>query len=157
MPHPNILATRPSNVKANYFWRTRLRYINSNVILNLALYSAQATGRCNDILCHSPSPSQESNHLSRWHHQLEKISALLAFVRGIHRSPVNFPHKGQWRRALMFSLICANKGLGKHSRRRWFETPSRSLWRYCNDFVSFCAAIWRSAEDICVKITITCE
>ena len=29
------------------------------------------------------------------------------FVRGIHRSPVDSPHKGQWRRALMFSLICA--------------------------------------------------
>ena len=28
------------------------------------------------------------------------------FVRGIYRSPVNSPHKGQWRRALMFSLIC---------------------------------------------------
>ena len=28
------------------------------------------------------------------------------FVRGIHRSPVNSPHKGQWRGALMFSLIC---------------------------------------------------
>ena len=29
------------------------------------------------------------------------------FVRGIHRSPVNSPHEGQWRGALMFSLICA--------------------------------------------------
>ena len=28
------------------------------------------------------------------------------FARGIHRSPVNSPHKGQWRGALMFSLIC---------------------------------------------------
>ena len=28
------------------------------------------------------------------------------FVRGIHWSPVNSPHKGQWRRALMLSLIC---------------------------------------------------
>ena len=28
------------------------------------------------------------------------------FVRRIHRSPVNSPHKGQWRGALMFSLIC---------------------------------------------------
>ena len=28
------------------------------------------------------------------------------FVRGIHRSPVNSPHKGQWRVALVFSLIC---------------------------------------------------
>ena len=29
------------------------------------------------------------------------------FVRGIQRSPVNSPHKGQWRGVLMFSLICA--------------------------------------------------
>ena len=29
------------------------------------------------------------------------------FGLGIHRSPVNSPHKGQWRGALMFSLICA--------------------------------------------------
>ena len=29
------------------------------------------------------------------------------FVRGIHQSPVDSTHKGQWRWALMFSLICA--------------------------------------------------
>ena len=29
------------------------------------------------------------------------------FVRGIHRSMMNFHHKGQWRGALMVSLICA--------------------------------------------------
>ena len=29
------------------------------------------------------------------------------FVQGIHWSPVNSPHKGQWRGALMFSLIWA--------------------------------------------------
>ena len=29
-----------------------------------------------------------------------------SFVRGIHRSPVNSPHKGQWRGSLIFSLIC---------------------------------------------------
>ena len=29
------------------------------------------------------------------------------FVWGFHQSPVNYPHKGQWRGALMFSLICA--------------------------------------------------
>ena len=29
------------------------------------------------------------------------------FVRRIHRSPVNSPHKGQWRGALIFSLISA--------------------------------------------------
>ena len=29
------------------------------------------------------------------------------FVRGIHRSPVNSPHKDQWRGASIFFLICA--------------------------------------------------
>ena len=29
------------------------------------------------------------------------------FVRGILRWPVNSPHKGQWRGALVFTLICA--------------------------------------------------
>ena len=27
-------------------------------------------------------------------------------MQGTHQSPVNSPHKGQWRKALMFSLIC---------------------------------------------------
>ena len=55
-------------------------------------------------------------------------------VRGIHRSPVNSTHKGQWRRALMFSLICAlNKQSSKQSSCWWFETPPRSFWRHCND------------------------
>ena len=40
-----------------------------------------------------------------WRHQMETFSALLAICAGIHRSPVNSTHKGQWRGALMFSLI----------------------------------------------------
>ena len=39
--------------------------------------------------------------LAWWH-----FWGYLPFVRGIHRSPVNSPHKGQWCGALMFSLIC---------------------------------------------------
>ena len=42
-----------------------------------------------------------------WRHQMEIFSALLAHCAGIHRSPVNSPHKGQWRGTLIFSLICA--------------------------------------------------
>ena len=42
------------------------------------------------------------------------------FVRGIHRSRVNSPHKGQWRGAFMFSLICAwmNGWVNSHDLRR---------------------------------------
>ena len=52
------------------------------------------------------------------------------FVWRIHRSPVNSPHNGQWRGALMISLIWA--WLSKQSWGWWFETPSRPLWRHCN-------------------------
>ena len=46
-------------------------------------------------------------------------------VRGINRSPVNSPHKGQWRGALMFPLVCVwindwvnNRGAGDLKRHR---------------------------------------
>ena len=42
-----------------------------------------------------------------WRHRMKIFSRYWHFVRGIHRSPVNSPHKGQWRGALMSSLICA--------------------------------------------------
>ena len=42
-----------------------------------------------------------------WRHQMETCSALLALCAGNSPVPMNSPHKGQWRRALMFSLICA--------------------------------------------------
>ena len=32
----------------------------------------------------------------------------------------------------VFFDLRLNKRLCKHSIRRWFETPSRSLWRHCN-------------------------
>ena len=43
---------------------------------------------------------------SWWRHQMEAFSALLALCAGNSPVPVNSPHKGQWRGALMFSLIC---------------------------------------------------
>ena len=41
-----------------------------------------------------------------WRHQWKHFSRYWPFVRGIHRWPVDSPHKGQWRRDLVFSLIC---------------------------------------------------
>ena len=43
------------------------------------------------------------NDTIKWKH----FPCYWPFVWGIHRSPVNSPHKGQWRGALIFSLICA--------------------------------------------------
>ena len=69
------------------------------------------------------------------------------FVRGIHRWPVNSPHKGQWRGYLMFSLICAwingrvnNREAGDLRRYRahydvtvmskWHPTPTPKMKEY---------------------------
>ena len=53
------------------------------------------------------------------------------FMTGIHRSPMNSPHKGQWRGTLMFSLICAwINGWGNNSETSDLRRP---LWRHCND------------------------
>ena len=61
------------------------------------------------------------------------------FLRGIHRSPVNSPHKGQWRGTLMFFFyLHLNKRLSKQPKCRWFETQSRSLWRHCNVETGWC-------------------
>ena len=55
------------------------------------------------------------------------------FVRGIRRSPVNSPHKGQWRGTQMFFYdLRLIKRLSKQSWGWWFETPSLPLWRHCN-------------------------
>ena len=48
-----------------------------------------------------------SNPYTWWRHQMETFSELLAICAGNSPVPVNSPHKGQWRGALMFSLICA--------------------------------------------------
>ena len=44
---------------------------------------------------------------SWWRHQMKTFSALLALGAGNSPVPVNSLHKGRWRGALMFSLICA--------------------------------------------------
>ena len=49
-------------------------------------------------------------HRHGWYHddviEWKHFPRYWPFVRGIHRSPVNSPQKGQWRGALMFTLIC---------------------------------------------------
>ena len=49
----------------------------------------------------------------KWKH----FSRYWPFVRGIHRSPVNSAHKGQWRGALMFTLICVWINGGVNNRK----------------------------------------
>ena len=58
----------------------------------------------------APMPAvTDRGNIDRYHDDVIKLKhypRYWPFVRGIHRSPVNSSHKGQWRGALMFSLIC---------------------------------------------------
>ena len=54
------------------------------------------------VLRKSSVPSEIHDDVIKW----KNFPRNWPFVQGIHRSPVNSLHKGQWRGALMFSLIC---------------------------------------------------
>ena len=69
-----------------------------------------------------------------WRHQMETSSALLAMCAG--NSPVTgeFPAQRPVTRSFdVFFDPRLNKLLSKQSRCWLFETPSRPLWRHCNE------------------------
>ena len=68
----------------------------------------------------------EHDDVNKWKH----FPRYWPFVRGIHWSSVNSPSQRPVARSFDLYL---NRRLSKQSRRRWFETPSRSLWRHCNE------------------------
>ena len=66
-----------------------------------------------------------------WRHRHDDVAKWKHFPRywPFNRSPVNSPHKGQWRGALIFSLICAwisgwvsNRAAGDLRRHRYDVT-----------------------------------
>ena len=85
-------------------------YAGIKIIIKNAIFSGLLAFRwlwkCSKILHErNPNSCYVANHddFIKWKH----VPCYWPFVRGIHRSPVNSPHKGQWRGALMFSLICS--------------------------------------------------
>ena len=55
------------------------------------------------------------------------------FVWGIHRRPVNSPHKGPVTRSFdVFFDLHLIKRLSRHWWGWWIETLTRPLWRHCN-------------------------
>ena len=107
-----ITPTAPKSVCRTYeariqLWPVavyKLRFLTAVIIManNISLqllkllFGSQAVGflreKCRKLL---------HDDVIKWKH----FPRYWPFVRGIHRSPVNSPHKGQWRGALMFSLI----------------------------------------------------
>ena len=98
------------------------------------------------------------DYVIKWKH----FQRYWPFVRGIHQSPVNSPHKASDAELWLFSLICARQRLSKQSRCRWFETPSSSLWRHFNAHALIYLALWKClsllthpcSNELNVKLTI---
>ena len=64
-----------------------------------------------------------------------------AFVRWIHRSPMDSPHKGRWRGALIFSLTCTwtngwanNRDAGEFTRHRAHYDVIIMNYRYWQNY-----------------------
>ena len=74
--------------------------------------------------------------------QWKQFPCYWSFVRRIHWSPVNSPHKGQWRGAFMISLICA-------WTKDWVNTRDAGNLRRCR--AHYDDAVMDSDEIICVS------
>ena len=85
---------------------------------------------------------------------MERFSALLAIYAGNSPVPGEFPAQRQVTRSFdAFFDLHPNQRLSKHSWGWWFETPSRPLWRHCNEnqFIRH----YGTFEDICACKTIS--
>ena len=97
------------------------------------------------------------------------------FVREIYRSPVNSPHKGQWRGALMFSMICSwvnvwvNNGEAGDLRRHraHYDVTVMRISRHGIDITGYEGAClprgrismiwWRHQLETCSALLALCE
>ena len=71
--------------------------------------------------------------ISWWRHQTETFSVSLALCDGNPSLTGGFPSQRSVTRSVdvLFDLRL-DKLFSKQSRRRWFETPLRSIWCHCN-------------------------
>ena len=70
-----------------------------------------------------------------WRRHMETFSALLAICAGNSPLTVEFPAQRPVTRSFdIFFDLRLNKRSSKQWWRWWFETPSRPLWRQCDDF-----------------------
>ena len=88
---------------------TVVLYATSYMYYSGPLYSWTPPPFCNSSIPSLDWPNEINMNcvISWWRHQMEKFPRYWPFVRGSHWPLVNSPDRGQWRGALMFSLIHA--------------------------------------------------
>ena len=84
--------------------------------------------------------------ISWWSHQMEIFSVLLVLCVGFPLVTGEFPsQRSVTRSSDGFFDKRLNNWLSDQSRRQWFETPSRLLWRHCNVYWKKMRGVRRSA------------
>ena len=79
----------------------------------------------------TPTPLYLYNMMTSWN---GNIFRRYSYLWGDLPATGEFPSRRSVTRSLNVSFdLRLNKRLSKQSRRRWFEMPSWSLWRHCND------------------------
>ena len=79
-----------------------------------------------------------------WRHQMETLSASLAFCAGTWPVSGEFPTQRPVTQSFyVFFDLCLNKRLSNQSWGWWFETPSGSLGRHCNKAI-IVRRLWKS-------------
>ena len=77
------------------------------------------------------------------------------FKRGIHRSSVNSPHKGQWCGALMFPLICAWMNIATNNREASdlkCHRPHYDVTIMSSDiYNAYTSLTWHVGQSVCSK------
>ena len=90
-------------------------------------------------------------------HKWKHFPNYWAFVRGIHRPPVDSPHKGQWWRALTFSLMYV-------WTNDWVSTgivpviwdAVMFMWCHCDDLMATAQSMMTSSNGNIFRVTALC-
>ena len=84
-------------------------------------------------LVHSKYPTLITGNVTRWRHQMETFSALLAICAGNSPVPGEFPTIRPVTQSFdVYFDLRPDKRLSKQLWGWWFETLSHSLWRHRN-------------------------
>ena len=102
---------------------TRPQWVNTPVTVSIGVAASLAPNRCQDISCNNNH--DQNDEVIKWKH----FPLYWSFVRVTGGCPSQRPVTRSFD---VFFDLRLNIGLRKHSIRRWFETPSCSLWRRCN-------------------------
>ena len=121
---------------------TMTSVIHTKVIITAVIFGWLNLSMCKITLKMHGNPL---HYFTWWRHQMETFSALLALCVGNSPVPGEFPtHRPVTRSFDVFFDLCLNKQLSKQWWGWWFETPSRPLWRHCNEpyFFFFTVNVW---------------